>query len=416
MKKIARNFVLRILSSLARRRISNAVEIIGITGSVGKTTTKEAVAQILKTNFQTRANVKSFNSEFGVPLTILEEESGFSNPFTWIGILLRSYKKSFSKFPAEKLVLEMGTDKPGDFKKLLGIVCPQIGVFLNVKPVHLGANQFSSLEKIAHEKSLLITGLPQKGQAILNADDPLVAQTKTQARKILFGFTPSADLQASEISETLSGLQAKIQWKNKTAKLQVPILGKHNLGSLLAAIAVGLANELHLDDCVKSLANFHLPPGRLNLLEGIAGSKIIDGSYNSNPASVTAALSTLRKLKTAGRKIAILGQMNELGKNSQKWHHEVGVQAAKSADEIWGVFGDAQEIVDAAKQNGKTAEFFKTVEDATKSLQNRIMAEDLILVKGSQNNVRLEKLVAKILANSNDQKFLCRQDKFWQQN
>jgi len=411
VKKFLRNFVLRFLISHAQRRISEKNQIIGITGSVGKTTTKEAAAKILRTCFETLASGKSMNSEFGITLTLLEEESGFSNPFKWMLILLRAKWKSFSKIEAEKIVLEFGIDQPGDLARLLEIAKPKIGVFLNAKPVHLAI--FRNIAEIAREKSLLIEQLPKNGVAILNADDEFSRGVKTVARKIFFGEAKNADLRVVEIRENTDGIRAKILWKNEKVNFEAPILGRQNLPSILAGIAVGLAVGVDLKKAVEILKNFHLPSGRLNLLAGMNDSKIIDGSYNSNPASTTAALETFRNLKTGGKKIAVLGQMNELGETSEKYHREVGVRAAEIADEVVAVFGDARFFAAAAREANKPTQFFEKAETAGEWLKTRVKKNDLILVKGSQNCVRLERVVEKILANPKDQKFLCRQEKAW---
>lgn len=410
MKKLGRNLVLQILNSLARRRISPSATIIGITGSVGKTTTKDATAQILATRFQVLANAKSLNSEFGVPLTLLEAQSGFANPLAWAGILARSFAKSFTPIAAQKIVLELGVDRPGDFGKFFEIVQPQIGVFLNVAPVHLAPGQFASLQEIAQEKRKLIEHLPENGVAILNADDQFSRETKTKARQIFFGLSEQADLRASEIRENFDGLSARISWENETAELRIPILGEQNLSSILAALTVGLTSGISLKEGVSSLASFHLPPGRFNLLAGINDSRILDGTYNSNPKSLSAGLATFAKLQ-ATRKIFVGGQMNELGAKSAELHREVAEKI--SADLVIGVFGDARIFVEVASARGIPAKFFETAEAAGEFLRNEIRAGDLVFLKGSQNKVRLEKTVATILANPTDRKLLCRQEEAW---
>lgn len=383
--------------------------IIGITGSVGKTTAKDATAKILATRFKILASAKSLNSDFGVPLTLLEEKSGFSNPLKWIGILARSAWKSFIKLPHEKIVLELGVDAPNDLLKLLKIIKPKIGVFLNVAPVHL--ENFKNIKEIALEKSLLISNLSARCVAILNADDKFSRNVKTKARKIFFGISAKADLRAFEIRENLNGISAKISWKNEIVQFKAPILGRQNLHSILAAITVGIVEGISLEKSVAVFEDFCLPCGRLNFLEGIHDSKIIDGSYNSNPTSLEAALKTFGKLQ-AQRKIVVLGQMNELGKNSEKFHREMAIKATEVADIVIGVFGKAKFFVMVARMAKKPAKFFQKAEIAGEWLKKEIKTGDLILVKGSQNNVQLEKAIVKILNNPADQKFLCRQSEF----
>lgn len=405
-----RNFVLKFLNLHARRRIPANSTIIGITGSVGKTTTKDAAAKILAKRFSVLANEKSLNSEFGVPLTLLEEESGFSNPLKWLRILWRAEWRGTKKLKVKKIVLELGADAPGDISKLLEVVRPRIGVFLNVAPVHLATGQFENLEAIAQEKRKLIESLPKNGVAILNAEDDFSRETKTAARKIFFGFGKNADLRATKIQESWDGISTKIFWKNESVELKIPILGRQNLPSILAALAIGIVSGISLKKGISALSDFRLPPGRLNPLAGIHDSKIIDGSYNSNPTSLSAALETFRKLK-AKRKIFVGGQMNELGKNSQKMHREVADKI--KAHLVIGVFGDAKIFVEVARAKKIPAKFFETAEAAGKFLRKEVKTGDLVFLKGSQNKVRLEKTVAKILANPDDRELLCRQEKVW---
>ncbi len=416
LKQTLRTAVLGLLNWLASWRLTPDMTIIGITGSVGKTTTKEATAKVLAMRYSIHTNQKSFNSEFGVPLTILEQESGYSSPLNWLLILLKSFGKGFTKLAAEKLILELGVDAPGDLDKLLKLVQPSIGVVTTIAPVHLAARQFHSIEEIATEKAKLVASLPATGVAILNADDPRVTTMVTPAQRLTFGITEPADLTASDIVESLNGLSTTITYKDQSEKLTVPILGQHNLYSLLAAICVGLASELPLKACITALTDFQLPPGRLNLLNGVNGSRIIDGSYNANPASIRAALITLGKLKTPGRKIVLLGQMNDLGTESGHLHHELGTTAAAVADEVIGVAGEAWGCVTAAKAAGIPAKFFTTAEEAADYLapSYRLQAGDLLLVKGSQNGIRLEHAIAKLLADPADLQLLCRQDEYWQ--
>lgn len=416
MKKFARNLVLKLLTRFAKRRLSPRAKIIGITGSVGKTTAKEAVSKILASKFPVLASQKSFNSEFGVPLTLLGEDSGYSNPLKWLGILIRAELKSFSKLKAEKIILELGVDRPGDMQRLLQIIQPQTGVFLNVQPVHLESEQFANVEEIALEKGRLITNLPEDAYAILNADDELVAKTKVRARKITFGVNATADLRAINVSESIQGLGAELRFHETTTNLAVPILGRQNIYALLAAIAVGISNGIALKNCIAALADYELPPSRLNLLNGVRGSKLIDGSYNANPASMEAALQTLQKLETSGKKIALLGQMNELGPDSEKHHREIGSRAAEVADEVIGVYGKAKQFVEEARRYGKPAQFFETAVSAAIYLQKKLSINDFVLIKGSQNNVRLERAVARLLGSPTDQRLLCRQDAFWQKH
>jgi len=417
VKTLTKNLVLSLLTVLARRRISPDATIIGITGSVGKTTAKEALAKILETKYRVLATKKSMNSEFGVPLTLLEEPSGYANPLAWLGILARSFMKSFAVLPAEKIILELGVDAPGDMDHLLEIVQPDIGVMLAVAPVHLADGQFDSLAEIAHEKEKLLTSLDLNGIAIINADDARTAEMTTAADRLSFGMRNPANLTAHSVSESAAGITAEISCHGTTAQLSCPLLGQHNLYPLLAAIGVGLASDMTLQNCCDALADFQLPPGRGNLLAGKNGSYILDASYNANPVSVHAGLETLARLDVSGRRIALLGQMNELGAESEQQHRDIGQFAAQVADEVIGVFGDAQYFAEEAKAAGTAAQYFETAAEAGDYLATRLAAGDLVLAKGSQNKVRVEQAVARMLAHPEKAgQLLCRQENYWQKN
>lgn len=413
LKSYARRAVLAPLTAFARARLTPDTTVIGITGSVGKTTTKEAIATIFAGSFTTLVTQKSFNSEFGVPLTLLEEASGYSSSTAWAGILARAAVKSRTPLSVEKVVLELGVDRPGDMDRHLTIVQPTIAVVLAAAPVHLAAGQFRSIDEIAIEKTKLIANLPGGAVAIVNADDTRIATAPTPARRLTFGMEQPADLAAREIIESADSLTATVTFEHQTAQLTVPFVGRHNLYPLLAALAVGIVSGVPLATAVERLATFHLPPGRGNLFAGVNGSRIIDATYNANPASVTALLDTLARLPPSGKKIALLGQMNELGDESGTLHHTVGDHAAVVADEVIGVYGDAEIIVAHAKAAGKSARFFGTAREAGEYLRGSLAAGDIVLAKGSQNHVRLELAVREILANPADTMHLCRQEAEW---
>lgn len=419
MRKICKKIILIILRVLAVRRLAAQTQIIGITGSVGKTTTKEALRQILKKDFRVVASPASYNSEFGVPLTILAEQSGLASPGKWGGILWRGFRKSWQKLVADFLILELGAEKPGDLMQLLKIVQPQIGITLAVAPVHLAQNRFPNLAAIAAEKSLLAQNLPSSGKAILNADDERVRNFRSPAQTIFFSQNYQAaaavpgTLYATKITENFKGISADILWNKQRAYLNLSILGQHNLTAVLAALATALAVGLNLKQACANLQDFRLPPGRGNLFSGLKGSRILDSSYNANPESTLATLKVLQKLQITGRKIVVLGQMNELGQNAERFHREIGAKAQEVADLVVGVFGAAKILVESVR--GKPAYFFADAISAADFLRARLQPGDLILVKGSQNQVRLEKLVLQLLANPRqDQKFLCRQGSEWQ--
>ena len=402
------------LAHAARQRITGHPCIVGITGSMGKTTTKDALVHILHHADRTvLATHKSMNSEFGLPLTLLE----FPTPESQLGwgkVLLQAAGKARKKITAEVCVLEMGVDKPRDMDYLLGIAQPHIGIFTGVTPVHVGEGNFPHAAAIAEEKGTLLASLPPEGIAIVNADDAYAAAAATTARRSTYGLKTTADIYAADIQHTLAGITCTVCYDTQQAHLSTSLIGRHNLYPLLAALLAAVHLGIPLERATASLASFLLPVGRGRILPGIRGSTIIDSSYNASPAAVLASLTLLQEMPVTGRKIALLGQMNELGAESEHHHRTIGRAAAQSADEIVAVHGDAAYYVKAAQHVSIPARYFATPEEAGTYLATTIHAGDIILAKGSQNRVRLEKAIKMLLADpSTAPTVLCRQEKSW---
>jgi len=417
MKSVFRFLVTKILTTKAKQTLKrHRTQVIAITGSVGKTSTKEAIFHIVGKHFKAHHSPKGFNTELGLSLSVLQEEaSGFSSAKAWFDILKRAFAKR--KLPYNKIVLEMGADKPGDIKKLVKIAKPNIAVVTNVNPVHLEKGQFKDIDDIRNEKSTLIKDLKSDDVAILNFDDPLVKTMPTKARIFSFGTGPEVDVRASDIESTNKGLKFTVTYKTETAHFAVPVLGAFQIYTLLPAIAVGLTLGVTLKDCVTALRDFQLPSSRMNSIPGIHHSTIIDSSYNASPTSMARALELLKELK-ADRKIAALGTMNELGDRTKEAHLLVGANAAKSANIIVAVGQEAavikQGAVEAGMPENQIHTFFSS-EEAGAFLKDFLLPKDLVLVKGSQNRVRMEHLVKIIMENPDMAgQLLCRQDKAWE--
>lgn len=417
MKTLFRFLIGELLALKAHSYLkAHHVQVIAITGSVGKTSTKEAIFMILSSRFDVYSSKKSFNTEFGLSLAVLqEEESGFSSPMAWLRILRRVYfgKKKVCK----KVILEMGADKPGDIKKLVKIAPPKIAVVTAVRPVHLAPGQFRSLEAIAAEKGVLVRSLPKEGMAILNNDDEWVRAMPTIAGRLTYGVKNEAMLMAKEIRAGAKDLQFTAHFGVQKAEFRVPVLGEFQVYVLLPAIAVGLQLGMKLSECAAALADFSLPPGRMNPIAGVNKSQIIDSSYNASPATVGTALELLASLK-ATRKIAALGTMNELGEMTHEAHIEIGKKAAQVAQILVTVGQEAPTIRRGALEGGMQEEqihaFFDS-EEAGQFLQGQLKQGDLVLVKGSQNRVRMEKLVKLIMKEPQKAgELLCRQGAAWE--
>jgi UDP-N-acetylmuramyl pentapeptide synthase len=417
MKAFFKLIIGTILTSKAKRFLrEHHVQVIGVTGSIGKTSTKEAIYTVLKKKFNVHSSQKSFNTEFGLSLAVLqEEESGFTSPVAWLKILRRVLFEK--KEPYQKIVLEMGADKPGDLKKLMKIAPPKISVVTNVNPVHLAEGQFKNLEAIAHEKATLVRHLPKEGVAVLNFDDDHVREMETPALKFSYAVNHVAMLMAGDVRATAKDIRFTVAFENKTADFVVPVIGSFQIYVLLPAIAVGLQMGMDLHDIAEALKEFHLPAGRMNPIEGVNGAQIIDGSYNASPMTMETALELLNELK-AERKIAALGMMNELGELSYESHIRIGEKAAQVADIIVAVGKEAPIYKKGAMEMGMKESAIYTFfdsEEAGEWLKDQLKKGDLVLVKGSQNRVQMERLVKLIMKKPEQAELLlCRQGLAWQ--
>ncbi len=420
-KHFAKRMILFFLEQLAKWRLKKIKpEIIGVTGSVGKTSTKDAIFVALAETLPTYCSKQSYNTEFGALLTILGQKSGLSSPLSWLWTLLRGFISTIrlKEPPYKNLILEMGADKPGDIEYLVKHVKPQIGVFTNVKPMHLGDGQFSDLDDIFVEKAKLIRTLPEKGWAILNADDVRVATLvdEVACNAITFGTGPKADLRAKHIRSTLEGLKFTFHYETTSHEVHFPyLLGRHQVYVMLPAFAVGFLMNLPFQAIYASLRDFRLPPGRMNRIEGIKKTMIIDSSYNASPEAMIAALNVLKGLP--GRKIAALGSINELGESSKKEHRRVGRHVPTAADLLLTVGEDARYFAEAAHDAGFSKDrifSFETSIAAAEFLKDKLREGDVILAKGSQNEIRMELLVKALMLHPEQAKqLLVRQESHW---
>ncbi len=416
MKVAFKYIITYLLKAKARAFLAqNKVEVIAITGSVGKTSTKEAIYAVLKSKFDVASSKKSFNTDIGMCLAILgQHQSGFSSVTAWFKILKQVFLEEI-KAPS-KMVLEMGADKPGDLERLMRIAPPVISVVTNVNEVHLGPGQFPNIEAIAKEKSTLVRLLPQSATAVLNADDERVINMPTRANKLTFGLSETADLKAKAIHSTSVGLSFSVEYKGKTEAFSLPIIGEFQVYVMLPAIAVGLSMGMSLKECITALADYQLPPGRMSPIEGLNDSHILDGSYNASPKTVETSLAMVHDFR-APRKIIALGTMNELGELSYEAHLKAGEQAARVGQLLIFVGKEASALKKGAMNAGFKESaiytFFNSI-DAGVFLADKLREDDLILVKGSQNAVRMERFVEKIMKEPMKAgELLCRQGEGW---
>lgn len=424
MKKI----LFKILRFLSRKIIKKyKPKIIGITGSVGKTTSKNAIYEVLKNRYRTRMSPKSYNSELGLPLTIMNIETSKSF-FVWIINIFKGIKlllKTDKNYP-EILILEMGADKPGDISYLTTIIKPDIAILTEVSPAHL--EKFDNLDNILKEKLQIFNTGDSNQKAILNIDNALIkkSQTDIDADVITYGINENADIKAFNINshntfddDYTSGIEFDLKYKNEEIHVKMQyLLGKHQIYSILSAFAVGIIFDLTLEDIKNSLEDTKSQNGRMSLIKGIKNTWIIDDTYNSSPIASVSALETLSYSSVLGKKIAILGDMLELGASSESEHKKIGYRVQDLDLDLLITVGErSRDIARGAKEAGmdeNTVFMFSNPEDAGKFIQNRIKQNDLVLIKGSQG-IRCEKIVKEIMADPLSAKnLLVRQTGIWE--
>ena len=422
--------------------------IIAITGSVGKTSTKDAIYEVVAQGAHVRKSEKSFNSEIGLPLTILGRPNAWHNPLHWLLNIVDGFVIFIftARYP-EWLVLEVGADRPGDIKSVAKWLPVDIAVITRLPEVPVHVEFFDSVEEVVEEKAALIDALVPEGTLVLYADDARAEQFKKRAagKKIVtFGFAPDADIRAQGATlvfergkeEWPIGMSVLVRVGETSAPLQVlGTLGMHTLMPALAAAAVGQALGKPLSDIAEALKSYEPPQGRMHLVRGIKETLIIDDTYNSSPAAVSAALDTLcsiplsdgRAGKNAGitpaRRIAVLGDMLELGRLSVEEHRKIGAQVGAASqtlidkiDILVTVGFRARDIAEGALDAGMPEQNILQFEDAQKAgeeLAAMLQSGDCILVKGSQS-MRMERTVKELMASpERASQILVRQDEEW---
>ena len=396
-------------------------KIIAVSGTVGKTSAKEAVALVLGSEFDIRKSEKSYNSEIGVPLAIIGAKTGWGSFKQWMLIILKGIKVFLLSADYPKiLILEMGVDRPKDMEKMVSWVKPYAAVITAMGTVPVHVQYFSGPEELINEKRKLVECLSDNNWAILNIDDKAAANFRknTKAQIISYGFSESADLVASNYKMDSDGIVFKVNYKGNIVPVRLDkFFGRHNVYIILAAIGAGLACGINLVKSVEAVSVMKPPRGRMNLLEGINNSLIFDDSYNSSPIAVEAAVEVLSEYP-AKRRIAVLGDMKELGAFSQSEHKRIGEMLR--AKDVWLLFTvgpEAKFIAEGARKSGfdafKIFEFSNSME-AGEAVKKIIQEGDLILVKGSQS-ARMEKAVEIIMAHPEDKEtLLVRQEKEWE--
>lgn len=428
-----KRLILEYLKFWAKRKLQQNPKaiIIGITGSAGKTSTRLALVEILKTHGVVKHSVHA-NSESGIPLNILGLSMRSYSLFDWLRVVLWAPLRLLTHEHFDYYVVEMGIDSPNPPKNmsyLLSIIRPHVAVVLGASLTHTA--NFDSLVKdvdpqrrrtklidlIAKEKMQLAAAIPPQGTAIINIDSPPLTKylKHIKSRLITYGDVSSALLKIAQVNLSRHGFSMTLGYQGQRYQLTHPdILGLDYASTFAAALSAGVSVGIPLSSGIKALQNFHAPAGRLRLFAGIHQTTILDSSYNASPLAMKNSLLLLNKLGGRAHKIAVLGDMRELGKSSKVAHRDLASQIIRSVDEAI-LFGKETltHTLPILKNKRFPVHHFANMAELTAYLRSHLTPHSWILVKGSQNQILLERAVASILQNPADQAKLCRRGPYW---
>lgn len=427
MKDFFKSIVIGVLVFEARTLLKKKKpKIIAITGSVGKTSTKDAVYAVLKEHLHVRKGDKNYNSDIGASLTILGLQNAWNSPFLWLKTLIDGVLHIFfmKEYP-DILILELGIDRPGDMKRLTQFITPDIVVLTRLPDVPSHVEFFASPDEVINEKMELVRALQPDGILIYNNDDEKIRSLVGDVRQQSFGysryspshFTASADKVLYDGSFpdsfefTLSHIAEEVRVHVRGS------LGVQHAYNYAAAAAVAHQFDISLSDTAKALKTFKPPAGRMKIISGIQNTLILDDTYNSSPVACERALQTIHELKNVKRKIAVLGDMLELGHFSVSEHERIGMLSASSVDVLITVGLRSKKTAQGALDHGmseKNIFQYDDVSRAGKELRAMLRSGDVVLVKGSQS-VRTERIVKEIMLQPQKAgELLVRQDAPWE--
>ncbi len=426
MKNIFKRIIVSILTFEAKLLIRRMKpQIIAITGSVGKTSIKDAVYDVFKNRMHVRKSEKSFNSELGVPLSVLGLPNAWSNPLMWLrniidGAMLVMHP---GKYP-ELLILEMGVDRPGDMDKLTAWIKPDVVVLTRLPDVPVHVEFFDSPESVIKEKEKLVHALKSEGVLVFNQDDPRAAHIASETRQQSIGysryslspFTASADRIVYE-NGNIVGFEFMLTHVDRAVLCHVQgTVGVQHAYNHAAAAAVASVFQIDIEAVAEALRDHVPPPGRMRLIQGLKDTLIIDDTYNSSPAASEQSLKTLGEIKGVKRRIAVLGDMMELGQFSTREHERIGTLVPRSADKLVTIGVRARGFSAGALRAGMDEKHMLEFPDALtagRELQTLIKPGDVLLVKGSQS-IRAERFVEELMAEPEKaEELLVRQDPVW---
>jgi UDP-N-acetylmuramoyl-tripeptide--D-alanyl-D-alanine ligase len=431
MKTFFKSLIVHALSLEARVvLLRRKPKIIVVTGSVGKTSTKDALAQALSSRFDIRKSEKSYNSDIGVPLTILNLKNAWNNPFLLLLNIVSGFFEivRLGNYPLS-LILEVGADHPGDLEKLFRWLIPDTVIVTRFPDIPVHVEFYESPEALIKEEGIPAKRIRKNGLLVLNRDDQKVfaLQSGHEGKTTTYGFDQRADVIGSNVSimygsegthRSIKGVTFKIDHNGNSIPVEIRgALGIQHVYPILAAFAVGIGQGINLVELSENFKSYVPPPGRMKIIEGMKGSVVIDDSYNASPVATEEALSTLRLIEGFPRKIAVLGDMLELGKFSEEEHERIGERVRGTANLLVTVGDQAKGIAAGALKEGMDGARvfqFNNSKETAEFLKKEIREGDVILVKGSQS-IRTERIVEKIMAHPElKEKLLVRQEKEWQ--
>lgn len=428
MKTILKAPIAALLAGLASAIVRKyKPKIVMVTGSVGKTSTKEAVAAALSKSFNVRKSAKGFNSDFGVPFTIIGVLNPWASIPAWLGVFVEALGLIFfpHRYP-NMLVLEVGADRPGDLNRILKIATPDevVVTLLPSVPVHVEA--YETPAAVRDEEFTPALALAQNAPLIISADDEnaIGLSKKLEVRVSTFGVADDATVQVKDVAPwfdggVLQGMQATFVIEDRSYPFQVKgVFGRTQMNAPAAALAAALALDLTPRLALAGLAAYDPPPGRARILKGIKETLLIDDSYNSSPIALQEIMSSLSLLPRGKgkRHVGILGDMLELGRYSVAEHTRAGHLAKDAFDLLITVGPRARTIGETAVADGMpegSVFSFDNSIDAAPAIASMLMEGDTVLIKGSQSGVRLERITKALLANSQDARHLVRQEREW---
>jgi UDP-N-acetylmuramyl pentapeptide synthase len=427
MRDFAKRCVIAIITLEARCLLRrHNPRIIAITGSVGKTAMKDAVYAALRRQSFVRKSEKSYNSEIGVPLSVLGLENAWDNPFLWIKNMIDgAFIALFSKNYPDTLIIEAGIDRPGDMARLVNWLKPDIAVITRIPDVPVHVEFFPSPDEMAREKLLLAETLPENGVLVYNHDDTRLCEYALTTRRVAVGYSRTVPSHFTASNDRIVyhddrpvGIACDVTHLDTTVSVHLKgVLGVQYCYTIAGALAVAAQCGLSLEEGAAELVSYQPPPGRMRLIPGVKGTLLIDDSYNSSPAAAEAALVALKEVQYAKRKIAVLGDMLELGRYSPGEHTRIGELVPTSADLLVAIGIRSRKTAEAALTHGLSEKNILQYDDAGsagRELQNLIAPGDVILIKGSQG-MRLERLVEELMAEPERAgELLVRQDAAWQ--